>query len=293
MKMIFLVAAGLFFGMLPNVQAKPLNVVATHAILGDIVLQVGGPHVQVTTLVGVDRDPHTYEPTPADLRHLKNAKVVVMNGLGLEGWMERLVAASGFAGQPVVATTGIAPRMMEKDGQQIADPHAWNSAANGVIYSRNIVKALSEADPDHAKTYQDRGTRYQEEWQQLDEETRRAMQAIPAKQRKLLIGHDAFGYFADRYGLTFLAPQGLSTESESSAATVAGVIRQIKQEGISAYFLESSNDPRLVRQIGQATGAKAGGTLYVESLSASNGPAATYLQLFRHNVEQLQQAMRD
>ncbi|GAB0058250.1 Periplasmic chelated iron-binding protein YfeA [Candidatus Magnetaquicoccaceae bacterium FCR-1] len=282
---------GLFCWLPTPLRAAPMEVVATHSILGDLARQVGGEHVQVTTLVSPDRDPHTYEPTPADVRRIKGARVVLMNGLGLEGWMDRLVKASGFKGTPVVTTTGIVPRQMEEDGHKITDPHAWNNAANGMIYVHNIVQAFGAADPERLRSYQENGLRLIAEIEALDAETRRLMGAIPAERRKVLIGHDAFGYFADAYGLTFIAPLGLSTESEASAGDIANLIRQIRAEGIQVYFLESSNDPRVVRQIGEATGARAGGTLYVEALSDEKGPAPTYVKLFRHNIEQLRRAL--
>ncbi|MBF0260339.1 MAG: metal ABC transporter substrate-binding protein [Magnetococcales bacterium] len=288
---VALVLLGLSWLTPGKLQADPMAVVATHSILGDLARQVGGSHVQVTTLVSPDRDPHTYEPTPADVRRIKNAQVVIMNGLGLEGWMDRLIKASGFKGVPVVATTGVAARQMEEDGQRITDPHAWNNAANGMIYVHNIIQAFGAADPKRLQRYQENGARLIEELETLDAETRRLMGAVPAAHRKVLIGHDAFGYFADAYGLTFIAPLGLSTESEASAGDIANLIRQIRAEGIRVFFLESSNDPRVVQQIGQATGAKAGGTLHVEALSDEKGPAPTYVQMFRHNVRTLSTAL--
>lgn len=272
-------------------QAEPLQAVASFTVIADMVKNVGGDLVHVTSLIGPNGDPHVYEPTPADAQALKKADVVFVSGLHLEGWMDRLIAASGYKGQPVVLSSGIKTRSMEEDGQQIVDPHAWNSAANGVIYVRNIIAALQQADPQNARVYKANGDHYLAQVQALDIYARSRIQAIPAAQRKVLTSHDAFGYFGDAYGVTFLSPLGFSTEAEASAADVGKLIRQIKAEHVTAYFFENSSDPRLVKQIADASGAKPGGELYVESLSPADGPAASYAQMFRFNVDQLAKAM--
>lgn len=273
-------------------QAKPLEAVASFTVIADMVHTVGGDRVHVTSLIGPNGDPHVYEPTPADAQALKKADVTFVSGLHLEGWLDRLIKASGYRGEPVVLSTGIKTRSMEEDGKRITDPHAWNSAANGVIYVRNIITALKKADPEGASVYQANGDRYIAELQSLDAYARAQVQAIPVAQRKVLTSHDAFGYFGDAYGVTFLAPLGFSTEAEASAADVSKLIRQIKAEHVSTYFFENSGDPRLVKQIAEASGAQPGGELYVEALSPVDGPAATYAQMFRYNVDKLTAAMQ-
>jgi zinc/manganese transport system substrate-binding protein len=273
-------------------QAKPLEAVASFTVIADMVHTVGGDRVHVTSLIGPNGDPHVYEPTPADAQALKKADVTFVSGLHLEGWLDRLIKASGYHGEPVVLSNGIKTRSMEEDGKRITDPHAWNSAANGVIYVRNIVTALKKADPDGASVYQANGDRYITELQGLDAYARAQVQAIPVAQRKVLTSHDAFGYFGDAYGVTFLSPLGFSTEAEASAADVSKLIRQIKTEHVSAYFFENSGDPRLVKQIAAASGAQPGGELYVEALSPADGPAATYAQMFKYNVDKLTAAMQ-
>ncbi|WP_397449133.1 metal ABC transporter substrate-binding protein [Pseudomonas sp. NA-150] len=273
-------------------QAKPLEAVASFTVIADMVHTVGGDRVHVTSLIGPNGDPHVYEPTPSDAQALKQADVTFVSGLHLEGWLDRLITASGYHGQPVVLSDGIKTRSMEEDGKTITDPHAWNSAANGVIYVRNIIAALKKADPQGAELYQANGDKYIAQLQTLDAYARSQVQAIPVAQRKVLTSHDAFGYFGDAYGVTFLSPLGFSTEAEPSAADVAKLIKQIKGEHVSAYFFENSGDPRLVKQIAAASGAQPGGELYVEALSPANGPAATYAQMFRYNVDKLTAAMR-
>ncbi|MCU1755816.1 MULTISPECIES: metal ABC transporter substrate-binding protein [Pseudomonas] len=273
-------------------QAKPIEAVASFTVLADMVQNVGGDHVHVTSLIGPNGDPHAYEPTPNDAQALKRANLVFVSGLHLEGWLDRLIKASGYQGQPVVLSNGIKTRSMEEDGKRITDPHAWNSAANGVVYVRNIISALQKADPANASDYQAKGEQYIQQLEQLDAYARAQVQAIPSDKRKVLTSHDAFGYFGDAYGVTFLSPLGFSTETEASAADVGKLIKQIKQEHVSTYFFENSSDPRLVKQIADASGAQPGGELYVESLSPADGPAPTYAQMFRYNVDKLTAAMK-
>ena len=273
-------------------QAKPIEAVASFTVLADMVQNVGGDHVHVTSLIGPNGDPHAYEPTPNDAQALKRANLVFVSGLHLEGWLDRLIKASGYQGQPVVLSNGIKTRSMEEDGKRITDPHAWNSAANGVVYVRNIISALQKADPANASDYQAKGEQYIQQLEQLDAYARAQVQAIPSDKRKVLTSHDAFGYFGDAYGVTFLSPLGFSTETEASASDVAKLIKQIKHEHVSTYFFENSSDPRLVKQIADASGAQPGGELYVESLSPADGPAPTYAQMFRYNVDKLRAAMK-
>lgn len=273
-------------------QAKPIEAVASFTVIADMVQNVGGDHVHVTSLIGPNGDPHAYEPTPNDAQALKRANLVFVSGLHLEGWLDRLIKASGYQGQPVVLSNGIKTRSMEEDGKRITDPHAWNSAANGVVYVRNIISALQKADPANASDYQAKGEQYIQQLEQLDAYARAQVQAIPSDKRKVLTSHDAFGYFGDAYGVTFLSPLGFSTETEASASDVAKLIKQIKHEHVSTYFFENSSDPRLVKQIADASGAQPGGELYVESLSPADGPAPTYAQMFRYNVDKLTAAMK-
>ena len=280
------------FGVIAPAVARPMTAVASFTVLADLVHQVGGDGVTVISLVPPNGDPHDYEPTPDDARKLKAADLVVTSGLGLETWLPRLAKAAGFAGQPLVASTGIAVRQMDEDGKTVTDPHAWNSIPNAEIYVKNIVAALAAADPDDAAGFKTRGDAYLAKLADLDRYARREIDTLPQANRKILTTHDALGYFGAAYGVTFISPLGLSTENEPSAAQVAQVIRQIKAEHVRAYFFENSNDPRLVKQIAKATGAKPGGELYVESLSPPDGPAATYLDMFKANVDALVAGMK-
>ena len=275
--------------------ADKVKAVASFSILGDMVRQVGGDRVELIMLVGPDGDAHVYEPTPADAKNLANAAILFTNGLGFEGWMDRLEKSSGFKGKVVVASTGVAPRtMIEKDGgksEKITDPHAWQSLANGTLYVANIRDGLIAVDPDCKATYEANAATYLGELAKEETDVKAALASLPKERRKIITSHDAFGYFGAAYGLEVIAPEGVSTESEASAQDVAKIIRQIKAEHIPAVFIENITDHRLLEQIARETGAKIGGTLYSDALSPADGPASTYLDMFRHNAETLTAAL--
>ena len=264
-----------------------LHVVASFSILGDFARNVGGERVLVTTLVGPDSDVHVYAPAPADARKIADAKLVIINGLGLEGWLPRLVQSAGSKAVIVAATDGIAPLKIGSD----ADPHVWQSVVNARIYVANIRDALGAADPADADFFRANAERYLTKLDALDREVREAIARIPQARRKVISTHDAFGYFAAAYGIEFVAPLGVSTESEASARDIAGIITQIRTLRIPAVFLENISDPRLIRRISAETGAKVGGTLYSDSLTGEKGDAPTYIDMVRHNIKALTSAL--
>ena len=271
-----------------------LRAVATFSILGDLVKNVGGEHAEVATLVGPNGDVHVYAPTPADARTLAAADVVFVNGLGLEGWLDRLIAASGSKAPVVVASVGIHPREITDErgsNRLVGDPHAWQSVANAEIYVANIRDGLIAADPAGKESYQANAAAYLATLDALDREIKAAIAAIPADRRKIITAHKAFGYFGDAYGLNFIAPEGASTDAEPSARDVANIITQIRVQKIAAVFMENITDPRLMQRIAAETGAKMGGTIYSDALSPPNGPAATYIDMMRHNVHEFQHAL--
>jgi zinc/manganese transport system substrate-binding protein len=276
---------------LPAAASGKLKVVATITILGDMVEQVAEGHVALTTLVGPNGDAHVFEPTPADAKALSQADLVVVNGLGLEGWMDRLIKASGYRGPIVIASTGVKPREMDEEGKTVPDPHAWQNLANGHLYVSNIETALANADPSNADAYRQAAKRYLGQIDAMDAKVRRQIAEIPPDQRKVVTSHDAFGYFGAAYGVEFVAPEGLSEDAEPSAADMKKLIDQIRREHIKVLFFENALSPRLVQQIGNETGAVVGGTLYADALSEPGGPADTYLKMFEHNVPLLRSAM--
>ena len=271
----------------PLKAAERLNVVASFTIVADFVRNVGGDRVNLATLVGASGDAHVYTPAPSDAKRIAEARLVIINGLGLEGWLPRLVQSSGSKAQVVTASNGIAPLRLGSE----ADPHAWQSIPNAKVYVTNISNALTAADPEHAEFFRSQTKAYLEKLDQLDREIRAAVAKIPPERRKVISTHSAFGYFAAEYGIQFIAPLGVSTETEPSARDIAGIINQIKSQKIPAVFLENISDDRLIRRIAAETGAKVGGTLISDSLTDEKGPAPTYIDMVRHNIKALTSAL--
>jgi zinc/manganese transport system substrate-binding protein len=286
-----LIALGL--APLHPAEAAPLRVVASFSILADLTRQIGGPAISVDALVGPDGDAHVYDPRPKDLRTLAAAQVLVRNGLGLEGWMDRLTAAAGFKGTVVVAAAKVAPRTMKADSGAIAtDPHAWQNPRNAILYVEAIADGLASADPSNAATYRDAASRYSAEIAQCDAWIEAKLAAISRPQRQIITTHDAFGYYGARYGVDFLSAQGISTEAEPSAKQIAGLVAQIKRQKVRAVFIENMTSPRMAQMLARETGAVLGGTVYSDALSPPDGPAATYLAMLRHNTTLFAAAMR-
>jgi zinc/manganese transport system substrate-binding protein len=282
------------FAAAPALAQNRISVVASFSILGDLVKNVGNDRVDVATLVGPNGDVHVYSPTPADAKTLAVAKAVFVNGLGLEGWMIRLVAASGTKAPLVVASKGVKAREMadrHDAGHMVPDPHAWQSVANAKIYVANIRDALSSADPAGKEIYAANAQSYLGKLDALETDVKAAIAKIPADRREIVVTHDAFGYFGDAYGLEFIAPEGVSTDAEASAKNVGAIISQIKRQKIPAVFMENITDPRLVQQIAKETGATIAGTLYSDALSEPNGPAGSYIDMMRNNIRAIDNAL--
>lgn len=298
-------AAGLVLAALPGAgfaqdgAAQKLPVVASFSILADFVKQIGGDRVAVTSLVGPNGDAHVYSPTPADAKAMAAAKLVVINGLHLEGWLPRLIKSSGSKATVATATKGVKPieSAEEEHGAKGGhdhghdDPHAWQSIANARIYVANIRDALDAADPAGKAIYDANTAAYLARLDVVEGEVKAAVARIPAERRKAITTHDAFGYFVKAYGIAFIAPQGVSTESEASAKDVARIIRQIKAQKVPAVFLENVTNPRLIEQIAKESGARIGGTLYSDALSDASGPAGTYIDMMKHNISEIEKAL--
>ena len=283
-------------------SAEGLKVVASFSIIGDFARNVGGERIELTTLVGPDGDAHVYEPKPADASAVGQAQVVLVNGLGFEGFLSRLVEASGTKAAVVELTKGIEPlKMAEEDGHGENheehhhhgenDPHAFQSIANAKVYVKNVADAFCAADSAGCDIYRSNAAAYTAKLDAAETEVKAAIASIPQDKRVIITPHDAFAYFEHAYGLTFLAPEGISTEAEASAADVAKLIRQVREDKASAILLENITNPRLVEQIASETGLKIGGTLYSDALSRPEGGAATYIDLMRHNVSTIKGAI--
>lgn len=300
----------------PAAAADPLPVVASFSILADLVKEVGGPRVTVRPLVGPDGDAHVYQPTPADAESVAKAKLLVLNGLGFDGWAEKLASAAAYTGPVLIATEGVTPLAFDEEDHGAEaegehdhdhddhakhddheghdhgplDPHAWQDLSNAQLYVANIARALSAADPAGAADYAARAEAYSARIKATEAEVRALLAPLPPERRVIVTSHDALGYFAKAYDLTIEAPQGLSTESEASAADVGALIRQVKAEHVPAVFLENVSDPRLLQQIASETGARIGGTLHSDALAAT-GPASDYLGMILSNARTIAAAL--
>lgn len=267
--------------------ADPLRVVVSFSILADMVGQIGAGDTAVASLIGPDADAHVFEPSPREARLLARAQLVIVNGLGLEGWLTRLVQSAQYRGPVVVASAGIAPLM----AMGVPDPHAWQDVKNAIVYAGNIAQALAQADPDHADAYRRRAGRYEAALAALDHRVHDELAAVPAGRRRVITTHDAFAYYGRAYGVAFMAPEGVSTDSEPSAQAIAGLIRQIRREHTSALFLENISDPRLMQALARETGATLGPPLYSDALSRPDGPAPSYIRMIEYNTAALKAGM--
>ena len=291
----FLLTAAFILSSFSPAYAAKLKVVASFSILGDLVSEVAGDNIDLKVLVGSNGDAHEYQPAPADAKALAGANLVFVNGLGFEGWFERLVRSSGYNGQVVVASKGVPTLKSQEDpGEKLHghnDPHAWQNIANAKVYVVNIRDALIMADKKHADEYRDNTEKYLAQLDALESWVKAEIGKVPAEKRKVISMHDAFQYFAKAYGITFLAPVGISTDAQPSAADIARLEDQIRSQKITAVFLENMTDSRLITQLQQDAGAHIGGTLYSDALSAPGEPAPDYISMFKHNVPELTRGM--
>lgn len=264
-----------------------LKIVASFSILGDMVQNVIGDHADLTTIVGPDADAHVYQPSVADARAVADADVIFVNGMGFETWSDTLIAESGTRASIHAATIGITP--VEVEGE--IDPHAWNSLLNGIVYVNNIAAVLSAKMPVHADAIEQNRAAYVEQLRALDASTKETLATLPLEKRTVVTAHDAFGYLAHAYDMTFLAPIGVDTEAEPSAKELAILIEQLKSDGAAALFVENITSPALVQQIAEETGLSIGGRLFSDALSERGGPATSYLAMFEHNLNTLLTAL--
>jgi zinc/manganese transport system substrate-binding protein len=279
-----------FLPGLAAADGKP-KVVATFTIIGDLVQAVGGDAVTVTTLVGPDGDAHVFEPRPSDLAAVAEADLVVSNGLGMEPWLERLIESAGYQGKLLVASEGVVPLPFKEEadssGTMPDDPHAFQDLSNGRLYVKNIAAALATLTPKDAASIAARAAQLDSEMAAMDAELKAKLGALPAANRRILTSHDAFHYFAKAYGLDIQSIQGVSTDSEPSAADLAEIARQAKAGQVKAIFLENMSSPQLAQTISSESGVPVGGELVADALTKPDGPAPHYLDMFRYNLAEL------
>ena len=294
---------------------EPVEVVASFSILGDMVKVIGGEQVRLTILIGPGADAHAFDPSPADIRTLAKAQVLVVNGLGFESWMPKLARAAGFKGKEIVASEGVTLRQLDTDHddhhghhdhghrhgknakapQQArnVDPHAWQDLNNGIRYAQNIAEGLSKVDPVNAAHYRQRAESYVADMKALHGEIRQALQGVPAERRRVVTPHDSMGYFGEAYDVEFFSAAGLSSDAEPSAKDIVRLIREVKASASTALFTEGvSGNARVMEQVARETGLKVGGPLFTDSLDAPGQPADTYLGMFRWNADQIISALK-
>ena len=275
-----------------QVWAAEKGIVASFSVLADMARRIAGPLMPVSSLVGPDRDAHAFQPKAADSRALAAAAVLIENGLGLEGWIARLGTASGFKGRRIVASSGVKPRTMQEGKATSVDPHAWQDPRDGAIYARNIGEGLVAADPANAAVYRANAAAFVVEIERMDAWIANEFSTIPPAARRVVTTHDAFGYYGDRYGIAFLAAEGLSLDAEPSAKAIAALVAQIRREKVRSVFLENLTDPRVAAMLARETGASLAGPLFSDALSKPDGPAPDYLSMLRHNTTLLVRAMK-
>lgn len=284
------------FAYLSNAEAK-LKVVTSFSILGDLVRQIGGEDVEVDIIVPENADPHVYQPVPSDAKKLSQAGLVIVNGLGFEGWFDRLITNSEYKKEVVVAANGIRqPRLLldTKIGNVVADPHAWHDVKNVILYVNEIKTALQKNLPDLKDMFEKKAEKYIKSLKDLDQWVQDQFKEIKMEQRKVITTHDAFAYYGDAYGIEFLSPVGISTDAEPSAAKVADLIKTIKENNIRAVFIENLSSRKLIEQIAKEARTDVDGILYADSLSdpkVTNSPAKTYIEMIRHNTLSIRKAL--
>ena len=305
-----------------SVSAATVNVVTSFSILEDFASQVGGDRITVKSIVPVNGDVHAYEPRPTDVIAFKRADLVLANGLQFDTFMQRLAKSSETKAPVVEVTKGIEPLKNTEDehghGAESAhddhdhghdhdhahehehehehdhgeyDPHAWQSVPNAMIYVKNIADALCKVDSAGCESYKANASAYTEKLQALHESVKAAFAALPEDKRTLITSHDAFGYLGAAYGLTLLAPEGTSSATEATAADVAAIIRQIREDKGSAVFMENISNPALIKQIASEGNVAVGGKLYSDALSGPDEPAPTYLKMMQYNADTITKAI--
>ncbi len=303
-----------------SASAENLKVVASFSIIADFAKNVGGDKIDLTTLVGPDGDAHVYEPKPSDAAAVAKADVVLVNGLNFEGFLPRLVEASATKAPIVELTKGVEPlKSSEEEHDHAAgeahshegeahahegeahaheghdhgayDPHAFQSISNAKIYVKNIADAFCTADAANCDSYKTNAADYSKKLDATEADVKAAIASIPESKRLVITSHDAFGYFEHEYGLKFLAPEGISTDSEASAADIVALIKQIKEDKASAIFVENITNPRLIEQIASETKLNVGGTLFSDALSKPEDGAGTYVEMMQHNIATFKKAI--
>lgn len=279
-------------------RASGLRVVAVESFLADIAQNVAGDQIKIETLLPIGSDPHSFEPTPQDLRKLAESNVLIINGAGFEAFLGKLLENVGGERQVIEASSGLTSRELKPaephDEDALGDPHFWFDPTKTVKYVENIRDGLSLADPASADLYKTNAELYIQKLNALDAGIRQQLSAIPPANRKLVTDHDTFGYFADRYGFEIVGMliPSFTTADSTTAQQLADLIDAVKRSGTRAIFIEQSMNPGIAKQVADETGAQVINGLYTHSLSEPNGPAPTYLQMLEYDARKIVEALR-
>jgi zinc/manganese transport system substrate-binding protein len=280
--------------------ADKITVVATFSVIGDMVTRIAEDGVNLTTIVGPDGDCELYKPSLADAKTVADAKILFMNGINdeFEPWLEPLLKQAKFTGAKVVVSRGAKTIAAEEETTPggkakpaALDQHAWLDPKNGIVYVKNIAETLAKYDAANAATYRARAAAYAEELKALDAWAKAEMSAIPAGKRRILSSHDSLEYLGKAYNIRMISVNGWTNNAEPSAAELARLTQQVKQERVHALFLDSITDPRAIQRIGQETGVTIGDTLYGDALSKPGSDADTYVKMIRHDITALKAGM--
>ncbi len=272
----------------PHKQQERLSeVVCTYSILQDIVQNIAGDEIRVTSIVPRLSDPHIFEPTPESFVAVEKAKIIFAHGLHFEGWLEKILKS--HAGKVIYVASHHPARRV---GKGLFDPHTWHNPLFMLTSLPIIIDSLSKAYPEKAHGFRVRGEVYEKKLKLLDKEIRAEFDSLlPQVKRIVLTTHDAFHYFGEHYGIEFIAPLGISTDAEPTPFAIQNMIDRIKKDDIRAIFIENLSNQKSVEQIVRETGAEIDGTLYADSLSKESGPAPTYLEMLRYNANAVKKAL--
>jgi ABC-type Zn uptake system ZnuABC Zn-binding protein ZnuA len=275
-------------------QPGTLHVLAAETFLADIARNVAGDRLKVDSLLPAGLDPHEFQPAPQDAIQISQSDVLIVNGLGYETWLTKSLQDAGGQHLLVTATHGLASSPDPTGGHPDGDPHLWMDPSNVIHYVENIRDGLSQADPAGKAIYSANADAYITKLQDLDSSIRSQVAQIPPARRKLVTNHDALAYFAQAYGLQIVGAviPSVTNEASPSAQQMDRLIDSIKRSGAPAIFLDASENPNLAGQISSATGAKLVTNLYVETLSAPDGPAPTYLAMLQHDTAAIVNALK-
>lgn len=270
-------------------QPPQKTVVATASIFADMAENIAGGHVTIKSIVPIGGDPHIYEPTPADARLVANADLILKNALTFEGWLDQLIASANTKAKVVTITEGV--EAIHAAHKNSSDPHAWMSAANGLIYIENIKNALVELDPANREVYEFNHGVYRKQLEELDAYIFNEVKKIPEPRRILITSHDAFEYFGKRYGLRLESVLGISTDAEAQTSDMQRLAKVIQESGVPAVFIETTVNPKLLEQIAADNKVRIGGKLFSDSIGEAGSDAPSYYQMLKYNCDTVVKAL--